>query len=459
MNLPHSESQTAQQRLLEFAKQGNPKAIAMLLNRFKPSEDIITIIEDNANLKNNCLNIRVEYSQFPLNYPSKKYIYDALKILAIEYIEYVIIEPSIQTNPKKPCKERIDLTKELEKPEPEPPVSKQLKWPVWFPYPSSWIRMIVLILWLFIVIRIVAFGGVIIGGTVSVVSEDLMPFFQALGIGVIGSIFILTYFYHILSYIERVLFGKSSPSSFQWFPTPLSLWEGIYTPIVLLLSISIVVLVILPFIPWETCQTELLFEDTSCQNRIQNYLDSLEVIATIVWITSGLYLYQIESLIRTRVPFQKVLKFIALVFFSFMSTVLIYTTVTNWDYIYSAFANFENTLVSSELSENINATELPDVDVVNSPKIETEKPEVITPKVADENFKKGIENATNASELVQTANSKPEWEFVATQWQNAIDYMKQVQPDDSNYKAAQERVVQYQKNLEYARLAGSQAKE
>jgi hypothetical protein len=92
--------------------------------------------------------------------------------------------------------------------------------------------MIVLILWLFIVIRIVAFWGVIIGGTVSVVSEDLMPLFQALGIGVIGSIFILTYFYHILSYIERVLFGKSSPRSFQWFPTPLSLWEGIYTPIV-----------------------------------------------------------------------------------------------------------------------------------------------------------------------------------------------------------------------------------
>jgi hypothetical protein len=35
--------------------------------------------------------------------------------------------------------------------------------------------------------------------------------------------------------------------------------------------------------------------------------------------------------------------------------------------------------------------------------------------------------------------------------------MKQVQPDDSNYKAAQERVIQYQKNLEYARLVGSLA--
>jgi uncharacterized protein YlxW (UPF0749 family) len=77
----------------------------------------------------------------------------------------------------------------------------------------------------------------------------------------------------------------------------------------------------------------------------------------------------------------------------------------------------------------------------------------------DLNFKKGLEEASSAAFFVQTAKSKPEWEFVATQWQNAIVYMKQVQPSDTNYKAAQERVVQYQKNLEYARLAGSQAKE
>ncbi|MFY7802032.1 MAG: hypothetical protein ACOVQ7_01260 [Limnoraphis robusta] len=449
MTSTHSASEQAKKRLLELAKQGNPKAIVMFLNRFNSSEEIATIIEDNATIKNNCLNIQVESSQFPLNYSSKKYIYDGLKMFKIEYIESVIIEPSIQKNPKKPCKERIDLTKELEKPSPEPPVSKQLKWPAWFPYPSSWLRMTVLILWLFIVIRIVAFWGVIIGGTVSVISEDVMPLFQALGIGVIGSIFILTYFYHILYYIGQFLFGKSSSKSFKWLPTRLSLWEGIYTPIVLTLSVLTVFLVILPFMPWETCQTELLLEDTNCQNRIQNYLASLEIIATIIWITSGLYLYQIEYLIRTRVPFHKVLKFIALVFFSFMSTVLIYTTATNWDYIYGAFANVGNSFSISESSEV--------VDLPEDQNIDTNLSEVVTPQLPDENFKKGLEKAMNAAVLVQTAKSKPEWEFVATQWQNAIDYMKQVQPDDSNYKAAQERVIQYQKNLEYARLVGSLA--
>ncbi|GEM_PF-1519240 len=462
MNLPHSESQTAQQRLLEFAKQGNPKAIAMLLNRFSnQSEDIATIIEDRTIINNNCLNITVEASLFPLNYSSKKHIYDVLKLLKLEYIEYVIVEPEIQKDPKKPCKERIDLTKELEphKPEPEPSYFQKFKWPAWFPYPSSWLRMILLILWLIIVIRIFAFWGVVIGGTLSVVSDDTRPVLQALGIGILGSILVLSYVYHILFFIGQVLKDKSSPKSFQGMPTGKSLWQGIYTPIVLILSVMTVFLVILPFIPWGSCQTELLFEDQNCHNRIQNSLANLEVLATIIWITSGLYLYQLEYLIRTRVSAKKVIKFIALVCFSFMSTVLIYTTLNNWDYIYGAFANINNPFLASQSSEVVDLTENQEIEPIISPKIDTENSEVVTLQVPDESFKKGIENATNASELVQTANSKPEWEFVATQWQNAIDYMKQVQPDDSNYKAAQERVVQYQKNLEYARLAGSQAKE
>jgi hypothetical protein len=132
-----------------------------------------------------------------------------------------------------------------------------------------------------------------------------------------------------------------------------------------------------------------------------------------------------------------------------MSTVLIYTTATNWDYIYGAFANVGNSFSISESSEV--------VDLPEDQNIDTNLSEVVTPQLPDENFKKGLEKAMNAAVLVQTEKSKPEWEFVATQWQNAIDYMKQVQPDDSNYKAAQERVIQYQKNLEYARLVGSLA--
>ncbi|EAW34403.1 hypothetical protein [Lyngbya sp. PCC 8106] len=460
MNSTDTNPQKVKQRLLQLAKQGNPKAIVMLLNRFSSqSENISTFIEDTATVQNNYLNLKVESSLFPLSYLSKKHIYDVLKLLKIEYIEYVIVEPKIQKDPKKPCKERIDLTKELEthQSEPEPSDFQKFKWPAWFPYPSSWLRMIVLILWLVIVVRIFAFWGVVIGGTVSVVSDDPFPLLQALIIGFLGSIIVLSCVYQIISYLGQISFRKSSLKSFQWLPTPLNLWQGIYTPIVLILSVLTVFLVILPFIPWGSCQTELLFEDKNCHDRIQNYLASLEVLATIVWITSGLYLYQLEYLIRTRVSAKKVIKFIALVCFSFMSTVLIYTTATNWNYIYGAFSNIESPFSISESSEVLAKNK--GVEAVKSPEFKPENAEVVTPEIPDISFKKGIENATNASLLVQTAKSKPEWEFVAIQWQNAIDYMKQVQPDDVNYKAAQERVVQYQKNLEYARLAQNQAKE
>ncbi|MEL7035070.1 MAG: hypothetical protein AAFO04_05545 [Cyanobacteria bacterium J06592_8] len=48
---------------------------------------------------------------------------------------------------------------------------------------------------------------------------------------------------------------------------------------------------------------------------------------------------------------------------------------------------------------------------------------------------------------------------MAAQWQNAINYMKQVQPSNPNYHIAQDRVITYQKNLEYARLVASKAEE
>lgn len=458
MNSPNPELKKS----YKLAQQGNPQAITVVLNYLMKPENIVIT---QADIQNNYLYMIIESGEIPPPHSSVRRIYDALQLLKIEYIQYVIIQARKPGETKLHKIDCIDLTKELETPEPEPEPSafekfkEKIKWPAWFPYPSSWLRMIVSILWLFIAIRIFAFWGVIIGGTVSVVSDDPTPLLQALGICAIGSILVLSYVHHILSYIGLVLFKKSSPKSFQWLPTPGSLWEGIYTPIVVILSVLTVLLIVLPFMPWGTCQTELLFEDQNCHYRIQNYLASLEVLATIVWITSGLYLYQLEYIIRTRVSAKKVIKFVALVCFSFLSIVLISTTATNWDYIYGAFANLENPFLPSELSENVNATEIPDVEAVNSPKIKTEKTEVITPKLPDQNFRKGIENATNASLLVQTAKSKDEWEFVATQWQNAIDYMKQVQPDDPNYKAALDRVVQYQKNLEYARLAGSQAKE
>ncbi|MGB3512685.1 MAG: hypothetical protein WBA93_26400 [Microcoleaceae cyanobacterium] len=70
-------------------------------------------------------------------------------------------------------------------------------------------------------------------------------------------------------------------------------------------------------------------------------------------------------------------------------------------------------------------------------------------------FQEGINEATTAAFLVQKAKTKDEWEYISTIWEKAIEYMKAVQPSDPNYQAAQDRVIQYKKNLEYASLAAS----
>jgi hypothetical protein len=73
-------------------------------------------------------------------------------------------------------------------------------------------------------------------------------------------------------------------------------------------------------------------------------------------------------------------------------------------------------------------------------------------------FQQGLNEANTAAFLTQTSKSKDEWEFVATQWEKAIENMKAVSTSDINYGKAQQRVIQYQKNLDYARLAASRAK-
>jgi len=67
-----------------------------------------------------------------------------------------------------------------------------------------------------------------------------------------------------------------------------------------------------------------------------------------------------------------------------------------------------------------------------------------------------INKATSAAELTQTAQTKSDWETVASQWTEAIELLKIVPSDHSEYDRAQQKIVEYQRNLEYAqRVAAS----
>ena len=65
-------------------------------------------------------------------------------------------------------------------------------------------------------------------------------------------------------------------------------------------------------------------------------------------------------------------------------------------------------------------------------------------------FQKAVNQALEAATLTQSANTEVEWQTVADRWQDAIALMAAVPQSNPKYKLAQNKVVEYQKNLDYA---------
>lgn len=65
-------------------------------------------------------------------------------------------------------------------------------------------------------------------------------------------------------------------------------------------------------------------------------------------------------------------------------------------------------------------------------------------------FREAVNRATSAANLTQTARTRQEWQTVANHWREAIALMQAVPADSPNYAVAQDRVVAYQRNLAYA---------
>lgn len=82
--------------------------------------------------------------------------------------------------------------------------------------------------------------------------------------------------------------------------------------------------------------------------------------------------------------------------------------------------------------------------------IKTE-PRAIASLSPSELFQEGLNTAMNAAVLTQKAKTAPAWQQVATQWEEAIALMQAVPESSDNYQTAQQKVIEYQKNLNYAR--------
>ncbi|GGA26399.1 hypothetical protein CYANOKiyG1_42380 [Okeania sp. KiyG1] len=99
--------------------------------------------------------------------------------------------------------------------------------------------------------------------------------------------------------------------------------------------------------------------------------------------------------------------------------------------------NSENTSTKIETTEVISEKQIETTEVISDP------------------FRDGINAATKAAELAQTANTQTQWNEVAMTWHQALVLMKEVPESHTKYEVAQNRIDLYRNNREIAKKKAS----
>ncbi len=93
-------------------------------------------------------------------------------------------------------------------------------------------------------------------------------------------------------------------------------------------------------------------------------------------------------------------------------------------------------------------TQIPSKSVLVTPSpVISESPTVL---LQTDTFREAVSKAINAANLTQSAKSPDEWKTVVSQWETAIALMKTVPSSSPNYAIAQQKIIEYQKNITYA---------
>lgn len=445
----------------DLAKQGDPQEIARLITYLMTEQEIIAFAE----LKQDYLKITLESTPVPPQQESVGVVQRIMQKLNCPYIKSVVIQGKELALEEPIWTECISLEQRTKPHQKKSTFTflQGLKWPVWFPYPNSWLRTILLIVWIISVVKITLFWGALIGGLTSDIEIDPRPFLQALGIAFLISGVIYSYAHHWI-------FNRSLRYFSPWTPHYRSLWEGTYALIVFFLSILIVLGVLIPFYPIENCYSYIIdnFQVQACRfGEHQQWVES----AGLLQIVCILYLYQIEYLIRHNPQLKKNVILMGCIGLIVAVSIPLYSknidnikTVRSWVVSYLPEEGKTEKIVNknstTQTESYLNRDGIAQEQIQQHQSLVESNPQPLTSslKPPEPYFQQGLNEANTAALLTQTSKSKDEWEFVASQWEKAIENMKAVSTSDVNYGKAQQRVIQYQKNLDYARLAASRTK-
>lgn len=199
-------------------------------------------------------------------------------------------------------------------------------WPVWIPYPTSWMNAILLAL----VASVIAYGQSIIVFIFSFIQllawffSLIFPFLDNIIVPIIIKIFtffayvsptwfispivVVAFAHHYLNLLLERYFPEISlpemPKVEGFIPSFLSWWEGIYGLAVIILSylVSDTVLTIIPFFNQDISPL-----DFATMNRLYIWFDiALQLYKPIytpiarllIWVITAAYLYQFEARFR-----------------------------------------------------------------------------------------------------------------------------------------------------------------
>jgi hypothetical protein len=222
----------------------------------------------------------------------------------------------------------------------------------------------------------------------------------------------------------------------------------------MVLAFVAVLIILLPFlIP--NCKYELLERITYCfeptGRELARYEYRMAEITAVIWLISAVYLYQAEYLIRHRLipnlnaalrnsqSVRNASRWNSEKLAQQLVIILLIPSVAAGVYFFSKLPELKEAIPVLVASKAPSVTPTP---------ITPASPATSSPQ--HDPFAEAVNKAMSAATHTQSANSKDEWNLVASQWQEAITLMNAVPPSHPKSVIAQQKVIEYQRNLDYA---------
>ncbi|MBD2683178.1 MULTISPECIES: hypothetical protein [Nostoc] len=362
---------------------------------------------------------------------------------------------------------------------------KKFHWPLWFPYPSSWLKALILALFLRVIIFVIDSTSKV-GYRIAYFVNSLELFVMFTILLILSPIIIISFTHHCLhlllsrfiSEIQAPEIGKTQ----GFFPGIMSWWEGLYAWLVIVISTLIAIFFCTIFLPSSNITYSQSLE------YYGNFHNKIIGIFGFFYIFAAALVYQIEYLVRQRIIFayssnkktdtnkyntelkidEKINQSpVEMDVNKIKKYILSNHKETKNNNNRSSLRNFNKHLIlvvliclvpvliyiSSEVLEIFplsfkNQPETPSKTVLVTPSPLTSEPPNVLLKT--DTFREAVNKAIKAANLTQLAKSPDEWKTVVSEWEEAIALMKNVPSSSPNYTIAQQKIIEYQKNLNYA---------